>query len=145
MNPEVRKKIFAARTKVYAEYENLPYFAFQRAMTGVRSRWARLLESLQKSEPHSPINLEATLYRVPRYLELGKQPRPELWCPLTMQPPMFLWPLYDIDVDKFDKLQEDHRREVWERTKGFYYTFKSSRKGRTEVGEFISLTKKCNA
>ena len=103
-NPEVRNKIFAARTKVYAEYENFPYFAFQRAMTGVRSRWAWLPESLKKSEPHNPINLEAALYRVPRYLELGKQPRPELWCPLTMQPPMFLWPLYDIDVDRLDKL-----------------------------------------
>ena len=67
-NPEVRKKIVAARTKFYAEYENFPYFAFQRAMTGVRSRWAQLLESLKKLEPHNPINLEATLYRVPRYL-----------------------------------------------------------------------------
>ena len=73
-------------------------------MTGVRSRWAWLPESLKKLEPHSPINLEAVLYRVPRYLELGKKPRPELWCPLTMQPPMFLWPLYDIDVDRLDKL-----------------------------------------
>ena len=114
-------------------------------MTGVKSRWARLPESLKKSEPHNPINLDAVLYRVPRYLELGKQPRPELWCPLTMQPPMFLWPLYAIDVDKLDKLQKDHQREVWERTRGFYFTFKSSRKGRTEVGEFRSLTKKCNA
>ena len=58
-NPEVRKKIFSARTKVYVEYENFPYFAFQRAMTGVRNRWARLPKSLKKSEPHSPINLEA--------------------------------------------------------------------------------------
>ena len=68
-----------------------------------------------------------------------------MWCPLTMQPPMFLWTLCDIDVGRLDKLQEDHRREVWERTRGFYYTFKSNRKGRTEVGEFRSLTKKCNA
>ena len=83
-NPELREKIFFARTKVYAEYENFPYFVFQRAMTDVRSRWARLPESLKKSEPHSPINLEATLYRVPKYLELGKQPRSKLWCLLTM-------------------------------------------------------------
>ena len=61
-------------------------------MTGVRSRWARLPESLKKSEPHSPINLEATFHRVPKYLELGKQPRPEFW------------PLYDINIDRLDKL-----------------------------------------
>ena len=71
-NPEVRDKIFAARTKAYVDYEKLPYFSFQRAMTSVRSRWARLPESLKRSEPHSPINLEVTLYRVPKYLELGK-------------------------------------------------------------------------
>ena len=114
-------------------------------MTGARSRWARLPESLKKLEPHKPINLEEKLRRVPKYLELGKHPRLELWCPLTMQPPMFLWPLYDINVDRLNRLQEDHRREVWERTKGFYYTFKSNRKGRTEVGELRSLTRKCNA
>ena len=114
-------------------------------MIGVRSRWAWLPDSLKKSKPHSPINLESLLYRFPKYLELGKQLRLELWCPLTMQPPMLLWPLYDIDANKLDKLQEDHRREVWERTRGFYYTFKSSRKGKTEVGELRSLTKKCNA
>ena len=107
-NPELRENIFAARTKVYVEYENFPYFAFQRAMTDVRSRWVRHPESLKKSEPHSPINLEVVLYRVPKYSELGKQPRPEFWCPLTMQSPMFLWPLYDINVDRLDKLQEDH-------------------------------------
>ena len=114
-------------------------------MTRVRGRWARLPDSLKKLELHSPINLEAALYRVPKYLELGKKLRPELWCPLTMQTPMLLWPLYDIDAAKLDKLQEDHRREVWKRTRGFYYTFKSSRKGKTEVGELRSLTKKCNA
>ena len=71
-NPKIREKIFATKTKVYAEYENFPYFAFQRAMTEVRIRWARLPKSLKKSEPHSPINLEETLYKVPKYLELGK-------------------------------------------------------------------------
>lgn len=69
---EVRDRIFAARSKAYVDYENSPYFGFQRAMTSARSRWARLPESLKKSEPHSPINLEATLHRVPKYLELGK-------------------------------------------------------------------------
>ena len=103
-NPEVREKIFATRTKVYAKYENFPYFAFQRAMTSVRSRWARLPESFKKSEPPNPINLEAMLHRVPKYLELGKHPRLELWCSLTIQPPMFLRPLYDINVDRLDKL-----------------------------------------
>ena len=103
-NLEVREKIFAARTKVYVEYKNFPYFAFQRAMTNVRSRWARFPESLKKLEAHNPIKLEATLHRVPTYLELGKQPRPKLWHPLTMQPPMFLWPLYDINVDRLEKL-----------------------------------------
>jgi len=47
-NLEIRKMVFVARAKVYAEYENFPYFAFQRAMTGVRSRWARLPNSLKK-------------------------------------------------------------------------------------------------
>ena len=83
-NPTIREKIFSTRTKVYAEYENFPYFSFQRAMTGARIRWARLPESLKKLEQHNPINLEATLHRVPKYLELGKQPRSDLWCPLTM-------------------------------------------------------------
>ena len=27
-NPKVKKKIFAARAKVYSEYENFPYFSF---------------------------------------------------------------------------------------------------------------------
>ena len=62
-----------------------------------------------------------------------------------MQYPMLMWPSYDINAGKLDKLQEDRRREVWERIQGFYYTFKSSRKGRNEVGEFKSLTMKCNA
>jgi len=114
-------------------------------MTSARSRWARLPKSLKKLEPHSPINLEAALHRVPKYLEVGKQTRPELWCPLTMQPPMLLWPLYDINVDRLEKLHKDHKREVWERTRGFYYTFKSNKKGRTKIGEFGSLTRKCNA
>ena len=138
-------KIFATRTKVYAEYENFPYFAFQRTMNVAHSRWARLPESLKKSEPHSPINLEVLIHKVLKYLELGKQPRPKLWWPLTMQPPMFLWPLYDINVDRLNKLHKDHRKEVWERTKGFYYTFKSNRKGRIEIGEIRSLTRKCDA
>ena len=56
-----------------------------------------------------------------------------------------MWPLHDFNVEKLDKLQEDNKREVWERTQGFYYTFKSNRKGRTKVGEFRSLTKKYNA
>ena len=89
-------------------------------MVGARRRWARLPESLKISEPHSPINLEATLHRAPKYLELRKQARPELCCPLTMQPPMLMWPLYDINVDRLNKLQEENRREVWERTQGFY-------------------------
>ena len=144
-NLEVRDRIFAVRTKAYVDYENLPYFSFQRAMNGVRSRWARFLVSLKKSKPHSPINLEAKLHRVLKYLELGKEPRPKMWCPLTMQPPMLMWPLYDINTDRLDKLQEDHRREVWERMGGFYYTFKSSRKGRIEIGDFRSLTRNCNA
>lgn len=67
-NLEVREKIFPAKTKVYAEYKIFPYFAFQRAMTGARSRWARLPESLKKSKPHSPINLEEKLHRVSKYL-----------------------------------------------------------------------------
>ena len=71
-NPEIRKKIFAARTKVYAENENFLYFAFQRAMTGARSRWARLPESPKNLEPHNPINLEVALHRVLKYFELGK-------------------------------------------------------------------------
>ena len=71
-NPKVRDRIFAARAKVYADYEILTYFAFQIAMTGSRSRWARVPESLKKSKPHNPINLEATLHKVPKYLELGK-------------------------------------------------------------------------
>ena len=56
-----------------------------------------------------------------------------------------MWPLYDNNADRLDKLQEDNRREVWERTRGFYYTLKSKKKGRTEVGEFKSFTRKCNA
>ena len=68
----------------------------------------RLPKCLKKLEPHNPINLKAVLHKVPKYLELGKQARLELWCPLTMQPPMFLWPLYDINIDRLDKLQEDH-------------------------------------
>ena len=71
-NKEVRDRIFVAKTKAYADYESLPYFSFQRAMTSVRSRWAKLPESLKRSEPHSPINLEVALHRVPKYLELGK-------------------------------------------------------------------------
>ena len=71
-NLEIRDRIFVARAKVSVDYENFPYFAFQRAMTGARSRWARLLESLKMSKPHSPITLKATLHRVPKYLELGK-------------------------------------------------------------------------
>ena len=89
-NPEVREKIFATRTKVYVEYENFPYVAFQRAMISARSSWVKLPKSLKKLEPHSTINFEATLHRVPKYLELGKQARLELWCPLTMQPTMLL-------------------------------------------------------
>lgn len=61
-NKGVRDRIFTARTKAYVDYENLPYFSFQRAMAGVRSRWARLPESLKRSKPHSPINLEASLH-----------------------------------------------------------------------------------
>ena len=71
-NKEVRDRIFSTITKAYVDYENLPYFVFQRAMTGVRSRWARFPNSLKMSEPHSPINLEASLHQVPKYLELGK-------------------------------------------------------------------------
>ena len=61
-NKEVRDRIFTTRTKAYADYENLPYFNFHLTMVGTRSRWARLLESLKKLEPHSPINLEASLH-----------------------------------------------------------------------------------
>jgi hypothetical protein len=49
-------------------------------MAGVRSRWARLAESLKRPEPHTPINFEASLYQAPKYLELGKQVEPE-WVP----------------------------------------------------------------
>ena len=59
---EIRNRIFNARIKVYAEYDNLPYFTFQRAMVGVKSKWGRLPETLKRSEPHSPLNLEAALY-----------------------------------------------------------------------------------
>ena len=69
---EVWDKIFSTRTRIYADYEIFSYLSFQRAMISITSRWARLLESLKKFEPHSPINLEVTLHRVPKYLELGK-------------------------------------------------------------------------
>ena len=35
---KVRDRIFTVRTKSYADYENLPYFSFQRAMANVRSK-----------------------------------------------------------------------------------------------------------
>ena len=69
---EVRDRIFAARTKAYADNENFPYFSFQRAMVGAKSRCARLPKSLKRSEPHTPVNLEASLHRAPEYIELGK-------------------------------------------------------------------------
>ena len=37
-NLEVRDRIFATRTKAFADHENLPYLSFQRAMASVRSR-----------------------------------------------------------------------------------------------------------
>ena len=67
-----RRQIFATRAKVYTDYENLPYFTFQRAMTGAGSRWARLPEILKRLEPHSPINLEAALHQAAKYIELGR-------------------------------------------------------------------------
>jgi hypothetical protein len=42
----------------------------------------------------------------------------------------------NINFERFDRFQKDHKKEVWERTGGFYYTFKSSRRGRIEVGDF---------
>ena len=73
-------------------------------MIGARSRWARLPEVLKRLEPHNPINPEVALHRAPKYIELGRQARPELWCPLTMQPPMLMWPLYDVNASRLDKL-----------------------------------------
>lgn len=68
IHKEIRKQIFEARTKFYAEYDNMDYFFFQRAMAGVKSRWSRRLEGFKRIEPHSPINLEATLHRAPKYM-----------------------------------------------------------------------------
>ena len=59
---EIRDKIFTARTKVYAKYDNLPYYAFQRATVGVKSKWVRLPKTLKRLEPHNPINLEVALH-----------------------------------------------------------------------------------
>ena len=62
-----------------------------------------------------------------------------------MQPSMLMWPLYDVNANRLDKLQQDNKREVWERTRGFYYTFRSSKSGRAEVREFRSLKMRYNA
>ena len=59
---ELRDRIFVSRTKAYANYENLPYFFFQRVMASIKSRWDRLPNTLKRSKPLSPINLETTLH-----------------------------------------------------------------------------------
>ena len=69
---EIRDRIFTTRTKVYVKYDNIPYFSFQRAMVSVKNRWCRLPKTLKRSEPHIPINLEALLYRAPKYIQLEK-------------------------------------------------------------------------
>ena len=61
-NKELRDRIFVSKTKAYADYENLPYFFFQRVMASIKSRWYRLPNTLKRSKPLSPMNLEPTLH-----------------------------------------------------------------------------------
>lgn len=143
--PDIREKVFALRDRVYREYQGLPYFSFQRGLAGVRSWWNRLPEAFKKIEPHNLINFEATTNRENKYMQLGHQIRRELWMPLSFQPPTILWPLYDINTTILVHLQEEHRGDYVERTRGFYYTFKSGKKGKTIVSDFRSIAKKCNA
>ena len=93
-------------------------------------------------EPHSPINYEVAINRVPKYMQLGRQVGKELWIPLTFQPPTLLWPLYENNATKLDPLIEGHLGEHWRQTRGFYYTFKSGKKRKTIVGDFRATMKK---
>jgi hypothetical protein len=40
---------------------------------------------------------------------------------------------------------EAHLGEHWKRTRGFYYNFRSGKKGKTIVGDYRALAKKYNA
>ena len=64
--------MFSEREKVYKEYEALPNFAQQQALAGLRNWWNQLPEAFKKVEPHSPINYEAAVNRVPKYMQLGR-------------------------------------------------------------------------
>ena len=69
---EIREKVFLEREKVYREYEALPNFSQQWALAGLRNQWNRLSKAFKKVEPHSPINYEAAVNRVPKYMQLGR-------------------------------------------------------------------------
>lgn len=142
---KIREKVFSEREKVYKEYEALPNFAQQRALVGLRNHWSRLPEAFRKAEPHNPLNYDTVINRVPKYMQLGRQVRKELWLSLAFQPPTLLWPIYVNNAAKLDSLVEGHLGEHWRCTGGFYYNFRSGKKGKTIVGDFRTTAKKYNA
>ena len=72
LKPKIREKVFEEREKVYREYQTLPNFTQQRAIAGLRNRWNRLPEAFKKAESHSPMNFEAKINRVSKYMQLGR-------------------------------------------------------------------------
>lgn len=46
--------------------------------------------------------------------------------------------------NRLDPLVEEHLGEHWIQTKGYFYTFKSGKHGKTIVGEFKAMAKKYN-
>ena len=69
---EIREKVFSKREKVYKEYEALPNFAQQWDLAGLRNWWNQLPKAFKKVDPHSLINYEVAVNRVPKYMQLGR-------------------------------------------------------------------------
>jgi hypothetical protein len=65
--------------------------------------------------------------------------------PLGFQPPTLYWPIYANNAAKLDTVVEAHLGEHWKCSRGFYYNFKTGKKGKTTVGDFRALAKKYNA
>ena len=64
--------------------------------------------------------------------------------PLTFHPPTLLWPLYGNDATRPDPLVEERMGEHWKHTRGFFYTFRSGKKGKTIVEYFKAMARKYN-